>query len=356
MTLLLSETIEQFCLVTPRTKGYSPDTIAIHRHWLRNFLAWAGPDAALVRFDEQGLRDYRAHKLATKNYADRTLASMKAAFRAFAAWLLEEGRIEKDPTHVLGKIRKMQEPKRNLITDVEAFALLDACRRYANPFDEVRSRAMLAVLIHSGIRRGEFLGLHVSDVLLAEGKIHIRRGKGGRKRDVWVCAEAIDALRVYIEQHPGKREDKRPPSRRKAEEPISSDPMLWMYNRTRPISVGFLMKTLHETWAMADLDRTRKFTPHSFRHAFITRLVVHQQADVKSVADLVGHKNTATTLDIYSHSDMVRLKEVANLSQRPAPVSPVESPALVTSAKESVPVARTRRVDRNSKAWKRMSR
>ena len=128
--------------------------------------------------------------------------------------------------------------------------------------------------LHTGMRRGELLGLQFGDVDLLKGKIHVSRSyngptKSGLKRIVPISKELEKALlNVY---NFSMREDERifP----------TSDPN----------------PTLEYLCKRANIPR---ITTHGMRHTYCT-LALESGMSPRKVADIVGHTNVSTTLDIY---------------------------------------------------------
>jgi integrase/recombinase XerD len=53
---------------------------------------------------------------------------------------------------------------------------------------------------------------------------------------------------------------------------------------------------------------SKKVTPHTWRHSYATNLLSHG-ADLRSVQELLGHKNVATT-QMYTHVTNKQLREI----------------------------------------------
>lgn len=86
-------------------------------------------------------------------------------------------------------------PKRNrkqpeILSPDEVARLIDSARNLYH-------RTMLMTLYSTGMRRAELCRLKVSDIDSKRLVIHIRRGKGGRDRDVPLSQKLLETLRVY---------------------------------------------------------------------------------------------------------------------------------------------------------------
>ena len=72
----------------------------------------------------------------------------------------------------------------DVLSSDEVRALLDGCnKRY---YSGSRNRAVIAVLYRCGLRVSEALALSIHDVDLDNGKVQVRRGKGGKRRPVGI--------------------------------------------------------------------------------------------------------------------------------------------------------------------------
>ncbi|WP_239342221.1 site-specific integrase [Frankia sp. CiP3] len=176
-------------------------------------------------------------------------------------------------------------PRPQILTASEAQVILDAC-------EHLRDRLLLALLLDSGMRIGEALGLRHEDLGIAERQVSVvprrndnrARVKGGRPRTIPVSAELVRLYVDYLNREYG---------------PLDSDYVfvnLWADPHGRPLTYP----------AVYDLViRLRRrtgivFAPHLFRHTYATWLL-RKGAGMESVKELLGHASVTTTIDIYGH-------------------------------------------------------
>ena len=169
-----------------------------------------------------------------------------------------------------------------------------------------RDRALLALMIQTGVRVSELVGLRVSDVHLGTGR-HIRiLGKGRKRRATPLTGELVALLRPWITERGGAPDDPLFPTR-----------------QGRALSrytVGLLV-TKHTATAAATCPSltTKRVTPHVLRHT-AAMLWRAKQVDIATIALLLGHESVQTT-HIYEHADPA-LKEEAIARTAPLGIKP----------------------------------
>jgi integrase/recombinase XerC len=154
----------------------------------------------------------------------------------------------------------------------------------------VRDRAMLETLYGGGLRVGELVGLNVDD-LDAETDLVRVRGKGLRERLCPIGGMAAAWLRRWIPLRQPKR---------------ALEPALFLNQRGGRLtsrSVGRLLEVHLMRAGLVD-----SASPHTLRHSFATHLL-DGGADLRSVQELLGHRNLTTT-QIYTHVTQDRILDI----------------------------------------------
>lgn len=173
------EAIDRYLLELSRDR--SPNTLK----------TYSGGLAAFARFlTEQGMpteveyitRDYVTawlDALHKGGAAPATLANRLAILKAFFRFLVDEDIIKNTPTERMRAIRQSP-PMATILTDADIASLRRACS--GPEFADRRARAMLELLIDSGLRRQELADLTLDDVDMKSRTVHVRHGKGDKQR------------------------------------------------------------------------------------------------------------------------------------------------------------------------------
>jgi len=205
-------------------------------------------------------------------------------------------------------------PRGRTLKMEELRALIQACLRdTSNPPLGVRDAAVITVLYAAAVRRQEIVDLNLADLDLKEGKLRIL-GKGSKKRQVYLQADAIGALQNWLELR-GKQLG--PLFTR-----VTKSGRV-MLTRLTPQAVYYLLK---HRQAQAGLD---DFTPHDLRRTSITDLL-SAQVDVLTVSAIAGHASADTTKRYDRRSEE---NKKAAAQKLPSPFPPSLSPA--SSGQES---------------------
>lgn len=163
----------------------------------------------------------------------------------------------------------------------------------------VRDRAILELLFSTGLRVSELTNLDRDSINLQSREFPVV-GKGRKVRTVYMTDSAFEWVSRYL----STRADKFLPlflrysGKRMPAEDVDGDSL-----RLTSRSVQRMVKK-YVARAGISVDAT----PHSLRHSMATTLLTNG-ADLRSVQELLGHSNVATT-QIYTHVTNRRLKEV----------------------------------------------
>ena len=202
--LTLSTAREDF-LVAIEADGLSPSTIREYARVTRKLLDFLG-DVPVGEITSQDLRrflvDYR------RSRSPKTVYNAWVAIRSFWRYLEERGH-----ENIARVIRAPRYPRPAIyVPTVEDIRrLLEACDFTAPTQGKRRSfrmrrptakrdRALVMLLVDTGMRSGEAARLQVRDVDLSTGRIVIRQGKGGKGRTVFASPETLSALEEYWEE------------------------------------------------------------------------------------------------------------------------------------------------------------
>jgi integrase/recombinase XerC len=251
-----------YCRYLSEAKGEGADPRAVDPVRLRRYSAW----------------------LSGQGFAASTVARRLASLRSFFRYLRRQGLVRSDPSIRLRNPKQPQRLPRLLRVD-EVIRLLDAV-----PIDTplgLRDRAMLETLYGGGLRVSELVGLNLDDLDFELGLVRVR-GKGRRERLCPVGPMALHWLRSWIPlRHPR----------------IGQEKALFLNQRGTRLTTRSVGRLLEAHLLRGGLANAA--SPHTLRHSFATHLL-DRGADLRSVQELLGHRNLTTT-QIYTHVTEERL-------------------------------------------------
>jgi integrase/recombinase XerD len=265
----------------------APRTVEAYRRDLAKLGDWLGRPVATVTTEE--LERYLA-ELRAAGLAGTTIARGMSAVRSFFRHQQLLGTRADNPAADLDLPRRRRKLPRTL-SPAEAERLVEAANGVA-PRD-LRDRALVELLYGAGLRVSEAVGLDKASVDL-ERRLVRAFGKGGKERVVPLGRPAAESLRRYLAR--GRPYlDKR--HRRE----------LFLNARGGPLTRAGAFLILRNLAAKAGLEPER-IHPHLLRHSFATHLL-EGGADLRSVQELLGHADLATT-ELYTHVSDRRRREL----------------------------------------------
>jgi integrase/recombinase XerC len=169
----------------------------------------------------------------------------------------------------------------------------NAPSRMQDIFGCIRDAAFYESLYSTGCRIAEMLALSWKEIDFGNGTVVVT-GKGSKQRLCILGSKAIDALR-------------RLRSASDAAVPGGGDPdrPVFQNGKGGRLSPRDAERRMKKWLAAAGLPSD--VTPHKLRHSFATHLL-DAGADLRSVQEMLGHSNLATT-QIYTHVSIERLKD-----------------------------------------------
>lgn len=162
----------------------------------------------------------------------------------------------------------------------------------------LRDRAILELFFSSGMRISELIALDIDQMSMLKDNDAKRTyelsivGKGKHIRTIFISPRAAEWLRAYIKT----RHDVHKP--------------LFINYRSRTENKRLTPRSVQNMITKSALlaGLSKKVTPHTLRHTYATDLLGHG-ADLRSVQELLGHKNVATT-QIYTHVTNKGLRDI----------------------------------------------
>nr|BDD44566.1 tyrosine recombinase XerC [bacterium] len=214
--------------------------------------------------------------------SQNSLNRLRTSLRAFFNWMHRAGMIENNPASVIKTTRVAPKPP-VYITDQEESDLLRCLRDNRTKAHALRDTAIIHLLLDTGIRVGELVGLNLDDV---DGKhLRVRRAKGGSPIAKFLPARTRKAIETFVRKE-----------RPRLEKAGSSDALFLNQQGTRLHSRA--VQLLVPVW-IERAGITKTVTPHTLRHTFATSLL-NKTGNLLLVQKALGHRNVTTT-QVYAH-------------------------------------------------------
>lgn len=236
---------------------------------------------------------------------ERGLKRKISALRSFYAYYYKHEMIKTNPTVLIDMPKIHDKAIIRLDTDEVAMLLdyVEHCgdlltgqkKAYYEKTKE-RDLALITLLLGTGIRVSECVGLDIEDVDFKNNAVKVTR-KGGNEMFVYFGDEVEHALKNYIEV-------------RKGITPVSGHEHALFYSTQRKRMGVQAVENLVKKYAR-EITTTKKITPHKLRSTYGTALY-QETGDIYLVADVLGHKDVNTTKKHYAAIGDERRRKAAS--------------------------------------------
>ena len=311
--------------IEPRTSARTRLAYAYDLKTFFDFLKQANPelktkelrDFPLSILDEIKLMDLEEYMEYLKCYStekredlmntERGIMRKVSAVKSFYNYFYRTERIQNNPASLL-QLPKIHEKEiirldvdevARFLDEVEDGECLTEKQKAYHAKTKLRDLAMMTLLLGTGLRVSECVGLNINDVDFRNGGLRIHR-KGGKEVIVYFGAEVEYALQDYLSE----REHIVPEE--------GSEEALFLSMQRKRINVRSVEKMVKKYAQL--VTPLKKITPHKLRSTYGTNLY-RETGDIYLVADVLGHSDVNTTKKHYAALEDERRRSARNKVQ-----------------------------------------
>ncbi|MBO5453758.1 MAG: tyrosine recombinase XerC [Clostridia bacterium] len=218
-----------------------------------------------------------------------TRARKVACLRSYFKYMNSKAHyIDDNPAKDLDSPKTKQSMPRYLELD-ECKALLETVRKS----NSERDYAIIFLFLNCGMRVSELVGINISDV--REDTLVVT-GKGNKERIIYLNNACINAIKAYMKVRPV--------------DGVKDRNALFLSKQNKRISVKTVQWLVKKYIKEANLDES-KFSVHKLRHTAATIMYKYGETDLRTLQEILGHEQLATT-QIYTHIDDKERRKAAD--------------------------------------------
>lgn len=269
--------------------GLANNTVEAYQRDLEDFVEYAqeqglpDPEAVDSFFITDYLEFCRGRSLGSSTI-ERRITTLKRFFR----FLRNDDRVRSNPVETLERPGLNRELA-GFLTRGEVEILLE--QPDTSEDEGIRDRALLETLYGAGLRVSELVSLTGDQIDMERAELRVM-GKGEKQRIVPLGRPAIKWISEYAKTF------------RTEIDPRGKQAEFFLGKRGNPLSRQRIWSIVRDYGKEAGLGEVH---PHMLRHSFATHLL-EGGADLRSLQQMLGHSDVATTADTYLHLSQ-RVKE-----------------------------------------------
>lgn len=239
----------------------------------------------ILKQDVSGFIQYKIQS----GLKEKSISQFITSIKSFHKFMVLEKMVNKNVASSL-ETPKTEHPLPVVLSEEEMVAFLNSIE-ITDPIS-CRDRVMVELLYATGIRVSELCSLTLENLFLARGFISCI-GKGDKERLIPIAPYMCDLIQLYLDHY------------RQQLLKEQSTNLLFITKKAQPISRENFYAILDKLAKHA--HTTKHIHPHLIRHTFATHLL-ENGADLRSIQELLGHRNISTTT-IYTHVSSKKMNE-----------------------------------------------
>jgi len=222
-----------------------------------------------------------------------TISKELCVLRTLYAYLQDFKKIKLNPAASLPELICEPPAEKKYLTVNECFKLLESIK--TDTLIGLRDHTIIALLWSTGLRSSELCALDRNDIDLREGSLIVRKGKGGKQRQVFFNNKMLEMLTHYWVMFPGD----------------ADTPLFHAFSKNGSnkkkharLSQARMADIVRERSKTAGI--TKKVSPLTFRHTFATHMY-EAGVNMKDIKEMLGHDDeTETTVYVHISIDIAR--------------------------------------------------
>lgn len=290
--------------IPERTRLTYPTVSALIERFLTDYSRPKIKDLARYRITAKSLLRHVMHRIGTRNvqdvtardvvtlrnglcktHANGTVKNILAMLSVMFSWAQAQGLAPHNPCR--GIERPHAESSLDFLSASEVDTILCAARQRAETPQGLRLYVAICLVLHTGIRKGELLGLRQRDIDVKTNRLTIARSysgptKSGRTRHLRIPSVLIPILTAWLEHSAHSTEDLLFPIGHTHTKVASSDAMLGLPALMKEVG----LRTVSQPW-------------HLLRHTYASHYIM-SGGNLLALSKILGHSDIKITM-IYSH-------------------------------------------------------
>lgn len=244
------------------------------------------------------LNNFISYLAEVRDNQEAAQARKIATIRSFYKYMFKNDLVD---NNISLKLENVEIPKRNPIylTLSETKTLANVVRESDKRFS-IRNITIITIFLNTGVRLSELVGLDINNINFEYKTISVI-GKGNKQRTIPMNQSTEESLIKYF-KYRNTIEDTILPEHKEA---------VFISSKNCRIGKRSIERIVKEYVKETGLDKTKKITPHKFRHTSATLMHKYGKVDIRTLQKILGHSSPTVT-QIYTSVDDEQMQEAVN--------------------------------------------